>query len=100
VLHTHRVLATENLVLRQQLAVLKQRHPRPRLTDADRLFWVALSSIWPGWREALHIVQPAILQFILPVNGVPTSIVSRQRAVDHIMQPISHDWPVENHSRG
>ena len=57
-LRTHRALATENLVLRQQLSVLKQHHPRPRLTDADRLFWVALSSIWPGWREALHIVQP------------------------------------------
>jgi len=37
-LHTHRALATENLVLRQQLAVLKHRHPRPKLTDADRLF--------------------------------------------------------------
>jgi hypothetical protein len=58
VLHTHRVLATENLVLRQQLAVLKQRHPRPRLTDADRLFWVILSRTWSDWRETLHIVQP------------------------------------------
>ncbi|MCZ6862091.1 MAG: integrase core domain-containing protein [Alphaproteobacteria bacterium] len=51
-------MAIENLVLRQQLAVLKQRRPRPRLTDADRLFWVVLSKIWPGWREPLHIVQP------------------------------------------
>ena len=39
------LLALENLVLRQQLAVLKHRHPRPRLTDADRLFWVVLSRI-------------------------------------------------------
>jgi len=58
VLHTHRALATENLVLRQQLAVLKQRHPRPRLTDADRLFWVILSRTCADWGEALHIVQP------------------------------------------
>jgi hypothetical protein len=58
VLHTQRVLATENLVLRQQLAILKQRHPRPRLTDADRLFWVILSRTWSDWRESLHIVQP------------------------------------------
>jgi transposase InsO family protein len=57
-LGTQRDLAIENLVLRQQLAVLKQRRPRPRLTDADRLFWVVLSKIWPGWREPLHIVQP------------------------------------------
>ena len=57
-LHTQRALAAENLVLRQQLAVLKHRHPRPRLSDTDRLFWVALSAIWSGWREALDIVQP------------------------------------------
>ena len=57
-LHTHRALAIENLVLRQQLAVLKHRHPRPRLTEADRLFLAALSVLWLGWREALHIVQP------------------------------------------
>ena len=55
---TQRSLAIENLVLRQQLAVLKHRHPRPRLTDTDRFFWVALSRIWSGWRESLHIVQP------------------------------------------
>jgi len=53
-----RELALENLVLRQQLAVLKHRYPRPRLTDADRLFWVLLSRIWSGWRTSLHIVQP------------------------------------------
>jgi len=41
-------LAAENLALRQQLAVMKHQHPRPRLTDADRYFWVALSMIWSG----------------------------------------------------
>jgi transposase InsO family protein len=55
---TQRSLAIENLVLRQQLAVLKHRHPRPRLTDTDRFFWVVLSRIWVDWRESLHIVQP------------------------------------------
>ena len=55
---TRQGLVTENLALRQQLAVLKHRHPRPRLTAADRLFWVLLATIWSGWRGALHIVQP------------------------------------------
>jgi hypothetical protein len=31
----------ENLVLRQQLAVLKRRHPRPHLGLLEKLFWVA-----------------------------------------------------------
>ena len=57
-LRTQRGLAIENLALRQQLAVLKDRHPRPRLTDADRLFWVVLSLIWSEWQQSIHIVQP------------------------------------------
>ncbi len=52
-------LATENLALRQQLAVMKYQRPRPRVTDADRLFWLFLSRIWSGWHASLHIVQPA-----------------------------------------
>lgn len=57
-LRRQRDLAVENLVLRQQLAILQQRNPRPRLTDTDRLFWVLFSRVWPGWRDALHIVKP------------------------------------------
>ena len=68
---TQRSLAIENLVLRQQLAVLKHRHPRPRLTDTDRFFWVVLSRIWVDWRESLHIVQPetVVRWHRLPVEG-------------------------------
>jgi hypothetical protein len=33
-------LVLENLALRQQLGVLKQKHPQPRLAASDRLFWV------------------------------------------------------------
>ena len=33
-------LVLENLALRQQLTVLKRRHPRPRLDLFDKLFWV------------------------------------------------------------
>lgn len=57
-LQTQRALAIENLTLRQQLVVLKRRCPRPRLTEADRLFWVVAARIWPRWRECLQIVQP------------------------------------------
>ena len=57
-LRTHRNLAVENLLLRQQLAVYKEDRIRPRLTNADRGFWTIVASIWPRWREALSIVQP------------------------------------------
>ena len=40
------------------LAVFSQRHPRPRLSTIDRAFWVALSRLWPRWRNALVIVRP------------------------------------------
>ena len=51
-------LVLENLALRQQLAVLKRRHPRPRLAFVDRLFWVAVSRFWSRWKQALIVVTP------------------------------------------
>jgi transposase InsO family protein len=53
-----RELLFENLALRQQLAALQRRHPQPRFRAADRLFWVLLRRFWPGWRQALVLIQP------------------------------------------
>ena len=36
----------------------KRKRPRPLLRKADRVFWVILSCLWPGWRHALVIVRP------------------------------------------
>jgi len=57
-LRSRRDLGLEILALRQQLAVLKRQHPRPHLRRRDRLFWVALSSIWHRWSDALIVVKP------------------------------------------
>ena len=51
-------LALENMVLRQQLDVLKAKRPRPQLRTGDRILWVLLKRLWPNWRDALIIVQP------------------------------------------
>jgi len=50
----------EIVALRQQVAVLKRRlgSRRVRLSWRDRMFWVFLSKVWPGWRTALVIVRP------------------------------------------
>jgi putative transposase len=48
----------EVLALRQQVAVLKRKRPRPLLNDLDRFFWTTLRSLWPGWSEVLVIVKP------------------------------------------
>jgi len=53
-----RSLLLENLALRQQLAVLKRRHPRPRLGLCDKLFWVVAGRVWSAWRQSLIIVTP------------------------------------------
>jgi putative transposase len=53
-----RSLLLENLTLRQQLTVLKRKHPRPRLGPLDKLFWVLVRRLWSQWKEALFLVQP------------------------------------------
>ena len=57
-LRSRRELALENLALRQQLAILHRKTKRPKLTRADRAFWVALSRLWPDWQSALILVKP------------------------------------------
>src|SRR5229473_6944998 len=53
-----RSLLLENLALRQQLAVLKRRHPRPSLSLFDKLFWIIARRVWSAWKQSLIIVTP------------------------------------------
>ena len=48
----------EVLALRQQVAVLNRKRPRPSLNHLDRLFWTTLRCIWPRWSDVLVIVKP------------------------------------------
>jgi putative transposase len=55
---SRRSLLIENLVLRQQLSVWKHKHPRPRLTSVDRLFWLLARRFWSSWKQSLILVTP------------------------------------------
>jgi putative transposase len=55
---SRRTLLLENLVLRQQLAVFKQKHPRPHIPSFDKLFWVLLRRFWSNWKQELFFVFP------------------------------------------
>ena len=48
----------EILALRQQLAVLKRKRPRPAVNRLDRAFWILLRRAWSRWTDTLIIVQP------------------------------------------
>ncbi len=50
-------LLIENLALRQQVATLKEKRPRPPLDDADRAFWVAFLKSWPAWASRLVVIN-------------------------------------------
>jgi hypothetical protein len=58
VFRSHSDLAIDKLAVRQQLAVLEAKRPRPRLTLMDRIFWVSLRRLWPKWTHAPVIVKP------------------------------------------
>src|SRR5260370_27107223 len=55
-------LLLENLALRQQLVMLKRRHPRPSLGLLDKLFWVIARRVWSGWKQALLVVTPETVE--------------------------------------
>jgi hypothetical protein len=63
-LKPQRELALKNLALRQQLAIVQRKTKRPKLSNADRAFWVALCRLWPDWQNALLIVKP---ETVMPV---------------------------------
>jgi len=58
VFRARRHLVLENLLLRQQLAVLKRRNPRPRLHLFDRVLWITARQRWSGWKQTLIVVTP------------------------------------------
>src|SRR6516165_3512208 len=59
VFRARRELLLENLALRQQVAALKRRHPRPRLTIFDKAYWVLAHVFWSaGWKQVLIVVTP------------------------------------------
>jgi hypothetical protein len=58
IFRTRRSLMLENLALRQQLAVLKHKHPRPRLGPLDKFFWVVARGFWSRWEDKLLLVLP------------------------------------------
>jgi putative transposase len=57
-LYSRRDLFLENLALRQQLAVLHSRHPRPRFRVQDKLFWVVAFRWWGDWKRVMVVVTP------------------------------------------
>ena len=50
--------ALEVLALRQQVAVLKRKRPRPTVHSLDRFFWTTLRRFWSRWSDVLVIVKP------------------------------------------
>src|SRR5262252_4935582 len=55
---SHRSLLLENLALRQQLAVLKRKHPRLRMGAVDKILWVFARRFWGAWKQSLVLVNP------------------------------------------
>ena len=54
-------LFAENMMLRQQLIVLKRQVKRPQLTNLDRIRLVLAARCTQFWQQALFIVQPDTL---------------------------------------
>ena len=60
-LRSRTALAAENLFLRKQLALYRERQVKPRRASDPLRLTLVLLARWFAWREALRIVQPATL---------------------------------------
>jgi transposase InsO family protein len=70
----------ENLVLRQQLAALQRKHPRPRLRILDKIFWVLARKFWSGWKGSLVVVTPeAVVRWHRASFGLYWKLLSKVR---------------------
>ena len=77
-----RHLLLENLVLRQQLSVLKRKRPRPRINLFDKFFWVLARRLWSGWKQALIIVTPdTVIRWHRAGFALYWRVISRSRRV-------------------
>jgi hypothetical protein len=77
--------ALEILALRQQVAVLKRKRPRPPVTAIDRLFWTALRRLWSRWSEVSRHRQTRDGHRLAPRSvsigaGVPAAKVADRRS--------------------
>jgi len=59
--HSRPDLIVENVLLRQQLIILKRQVKRPQLSNPDRIRLVLLSHFTKFWKQTLHIIQPDTL---------------------------------------
>src|SRR6266508_3586969 len=66
-LRTRGNLLAENLLLRQQLAVLtRPTRRRPRLRARDKLFWLVVGVLRRDWRRHLVLVRPETVVPLAP----------------------------------
>src|SRR6202049_1629700 len=80
--HSRHRLLLENLALRQQLAALKRRHPRPRLSAFDKFFWVLARRFWSGWKQTLIVVDPeTVVRWHRSGFALYWRVISRARRV-------------------
>ena len=54
-------LQLEILALRHQIGVLQRSVKRPKLTPADRLLWVWLSTAWQDWKSGAFIMKASTI---------------------------------------
>ena len=78
-----RDLILENIVLRQQLVVLKRGHPRPALHLFDKLFWVTVSRLWSQWKQSLFVVTPETV-----IRWQRAGFHMNWRVISRVRQPI------------
>lgn len=65
---SQRNLALENMALKQQVAMLRRSVKRPRVSMADKLFWISFSKFKLDWRNVLHCMPCTRIQLFAGIE--------------------------------
>ncbi len=87
-------LMAENVLLRQQLIILKRQVKRPACTKADRLLLVLLARMVRTWKQALFIVQPDTLLTLAP-SGLSSLLETEVKAEINTSEGVSRNHGVD-----
>jgi len=55
---TNKSIIAENTALKLQLSIYKENNPRPKISNINRIIWIAFIRLWKDWKKFTILFKP------------------------------------------